>query len=148
MYTDAEDVHHVLTHLGAVERNDDRWLVSLEDDAQLLVELDATHHAVALTADLGQPPDHARASMCELLMTYTSQMPATGGIAMAMSEPGGSFLQTCLLPLESVTASMLRNIALDFAGRAQLWREVIAKGGAAAAVPFSDAVLTSAWAGA
>src|SRR3954465_132963 len=56
MYTDPDDVHHVLTHLGTVERNDDRWLVSLEDGAQLLVELDATHHAVALTADLGEPP--------------------------------------------------------------------------------------------
>jgi len=146
MYTDAEDVHHVLTHLGAVERHEDRWLVTLDDGAQVLVALDGTHHAVAMTAELGSPPEHGRAAMCELLMTYTALMSATGGVAMAMNGQGGDFLQTCLLPLECVTAPMLGTIIHDFAARAQLWRQVIADGAVEAATPFGDTVLASAWA--
>jgi hypothetical protein len=143
MFANAEDVVHALSQLGDVERDEGRCLLTFEGGTQLLFEVDAERDALAVTADLGRPPAHARLAVCELLMTYTSLAASTSGIAMALTEPGGDFQQVCLVPLETLTADTLCTIARDLDKAAALWREVVAAGGEGAGTRVDETIASA-----
>lgn len=121
------------------------WIVTLEDDLPVLLERDWAG-TLSLTVDLGQPPERQRQAVCEAMMNYNSLIQATGGMALAVAEPGGEFQQCCLMPAEPMNVDMLRSIVLEFAERARLWKQVVALGADPALLPAAAAefVMTGA----
>jgi hypothetical protein len=105
-----------------------RWAIELEDGSIVLAELDEGLGRLSLETDLGSPPEEHRLATCELLMMLTSLEHASEGWAMALSEPGGEFQLCGRIQVTETSVVDLQSNFGAFIGRAQEWREIVARG--------------------
>jgi hypothetical protein len=105
-----------------------RWAIELEDGAIVLAELDEGRGRLSLEMDLGRPPEEHRLATCELLMMLTSLEHASDAWAMALTEPGGDFQLCGHIRVADPSVVDLQSHFGSFIGRAQEWREIVARG--------------------
>jgi hypothetical protein len=129
-------------HIESIVQEADapRWAIELEDGSIVLAELDEGGGRLSLETDLGQPPEEHRLATCELLMMLTSLEHASEGWAMALAEPGGEFQLCGHVQLGEPSIVDLQTHFGSFIGRAQEWREIVARGAQQAQV--EDAILS------
>ena len=89
-----------LLELAAVIESDDGdgWILAIEEDDSVLVELDEAEGRIFLSAEVGLPDDEARPGLYETLLVYNAQWHASGGVRMALDAPGGEVMQILELP--------------------------------------------------
>ena len=137
MTIDSEQMAQLLVELGervprvqgiVQEAEAARWAIELEDETVILAELDEGLGRLSLETDLGKPPEEHRLATCEALMMFTSLEHAAGGIAMALSEPGGEFQLCAHLSESDLQLDKLESSLLSFSDHARQWRDVVARG--------------------
>ena len=118
-----------LLELGAVIESDDGdgWILVVDEDNSVLVELDETEERILLSADAGLPDDDARPRLYEMLLAYNRQWHATGGIRMALEEPGGEVVQMLELPVAGLGVTRLAQVFVAFLEVLAGWRTIVAR---------------------
>lgn len=111
------------------------WGVAFDGGIEVLAELDEDSGLLELSCDLGPAPEQNRLAVCETLLAYNTLRGVTGGVAMALAEPGGSFQQLASLPAAGLQLGALKAALLNFAAKGAVWRQVVASG----ATPEPDA---------
>ncbi len=119
-----------LLELGAVIESDDGdgWILAIDEDDGVLVELDEAEGRILLSAEAGLPDDEARAQLCETLLVYNAQWSASGGVRMALDEPGGGVVQMLELSAAELDAARLSQVFVAFLETLSGWRTVVAEG--------------------
>ena len=117
-----------LLELGAVIESDDGdgWILAIDEHESVLVELDETEERILLSAGAGLPPDDARPRLYEMLLAYNREWHATGGICMALEEPGGEVVQMLELPVAGLDVARLAQVFVAFLEILTGWCTVVA----------------------
>ena len=141
MESRVEDVLNELA--GSLEDADVRglesgaWLVALDEDLAILLELDADRGVLVLSTDLGHPPAAHRSTVHALLLQASAAWRDLGGIHMALDPEDEAVLQFAELPLAGLEPGGAAARLLHFADMARHGRAVIA----GFAVPVAEAGL-------
>ena len=116
-----------LLELGAVIESDDGdgWVLVIDEDDGVLVELDEAEGRIFLSAEAGLPDDDARARLYETLLAYNAQWYASGGVRMALDEPGGVVVQMLELPAAELDAARLSQVFTAFLKVLSGWRAIV-----------------------
>ncbi|MCG8650748.1 MAG: type III secretion system chaperone [Pirellulales bacterium] len=110
-----------------VESDDDStWLLVVDDDTAVAVELDDSQTRLLLVSDIGLPDEEARTRLLELILAYNSQWGQTGGVWLATDEPGGRVQQMMALSHGELDPPALAGIVVNFLTIQLGWREIIA----------------------
>ena len=133
----AERVRQVLTEVGplleleAVTEGEDSttWLLAIDEQTVVFVELDEANDRLMLSTPLGEPPEARRAELLETLLAYNSLWTQTGGVRMALDAPGGSVAQMFELAVGDLDASRFAAIFVQFVDISAGWRAVISGDG-------------------
>ncbi len=104
------------------------WALSFEGDVVVIADLDVDSGVLEFSADLGRPAEQNRAAVCEAVLAYNALRRDTGGITMALSEPGGDFEQHYDITAAELNPGLLKAIVVNFAAKATMWRQTIAAG--------------------
>lgn len=104
------------------------WTLLVDEETLLVIEHDEELGRLFLSADIGAPPEAERLAVYELLLRYNAQGRETGGVRMALEEPGGMLMQICDLPLAGLDVTGLQAAIAAFARTADAWRRLIAGG--------------------
>ena len=128
-----DQLHRVMSEIGpmlelaAVVESDegDGWLLAIDEEDAVLVELDDAQDRIFLSADAGVPPEEARLRLYEMLLVYNRQWPASGGVRMALEEPGGEVVQMLELPAAGLDATRLGQILVSYLEILAGWRAVV-----------------------
>ena len=129
-----DHMHRLMSEIGpllevaaVIEADDgDGWILAIEEDDSVLVELDEAEGRLFLSAEAGLPDDEARPGLYETLLVYNAQWYASGGVRMALDEPGGEVVQMLELPAAGLEASRLAQVFVAFLEVLSGWREVVA----------------------
>ena len=116
-----------LLELGAIIESDegDGWVLAIDEDDGVLVELDEAEGRIFLSADAGLPDDQIRPGLYETLLVYNAQWDATGGIRMALDEPGGGVVQMLELRAAELDAAKLSQVFVAFLETLSAWRAIV-----------------------
>ena len=131
-----EHMHRLMSEIGpllelaaVVESDDgDGWILAIEEDDGVLVELDEAEGRIFLSAEAGLPDDEARPGLYETLLVYNAQWHASGGVRMALDAPGGEVMQILELPAAGLDAARLAQVFVAFLEVLAGWRAVVAVG--------------------
>ncbi len=129
-----EHMHRLMSEIGpllelaaVIESDDgDGWILAIDEDDGVLVELDDEEGRIFLSAEAGVPDDEARPGLYETLLVYNAQWHASGGVRMALDEPGGAVVQMLELPAAGLDASRLAQVFVAFLQALSGWRAVVA----------------------
>ena len=129
-----DHMHRLMSEIGpllelaaVIEADDgDGWILAIEEDDSVLVELDETEGRIFLCADAGLPDDAARPGLYETLLVYNGQWHASGGVRMALDAPGGEVMQILELPAAGLDAARLAQVFVAFLEVLSGWRAVVA----------------------
>lgn len=128
--------HLELTEVSKFE--DDCWTLVFDDDVAVIATFDGDWDSVTLSAEVGEPPAEGRAALCELMLSYGNLWRETGGVRLALTEPGGPVVQLFAFPVGGLTKHGLGEVLTGFVGTLRAWREAVARGVAPAAEEASD----------
>ncbi len=127
-----------LLELGAVIESDDGdgWILAFDEDDGALIELDEDEGRIFLSAEAGRPDNEARPQLYETLLIYNAQWSASGGVRMALDEPGGAVVQMLELPAAELDAARLSQVFAAFLEVLSGWRAIVSgRPGAAPGLP-------------
>ena len=105
-----------------------RWAAVFDDGTVVVVEWIPTRGMLALSADLGFPPEEHISTVQETLLVYNSLRHRTAGASMALAEPAGELVHLCDLDRRDLTPVKLATALSDFAKQSSAWRKVVADG--------------------
>ena len=111
------------------------WLVALDEELAVVLELDADRGVLVLSTDLGHPPVAHRPTVHTLLLQASAAWRELGGIHMALDPEDEAVLQFAELPLAGLEPGLAAARLLHFAEMARHGRSVIAGFAAPAAEP-------------
>jgi hypothetical protein len=121
------DVEEIAQHGSSAS-----WAVALEGDLILELELVDDGAGVLITCDVGVPASETRLAVYESLLQYNAMSAATGGVAMAISEPDGPVLQLYRLAEADLNLANLQAVVENLAAKAEIWRSIVKNGAAGA----------------
>ena len=129
-------VHQLMSEIGpllelaaVIESDDgDGWILAIDEDDSVLVELDEAEGRIFLSAEVGLPDDAARPGLYETLLVYNAQWHTSGGVRMALDAPGGEVMQILELPAAGLDAARLAQVFVAFLEVLSGWRAVAAGG--------------------
>lgn len=117
---------------GLMELREDadapRWAAVFEDGTVVVAEWIPARGVLALSADLGFPPEEHISTVQETLLVYNSLRHRTAGASMALAEPAGELVHLCDLDRRDITPAKLATSLSDFAKQSSAWRKVVADG--------------------
>jgi hypothetical protein len=119
------------------------WAIALENDLVFELELIDDGAVVLFACDLGAPPADAQLPVYEAVLQYNMASSATGGVALALSEPGGSLVELFRLSAADATLPNLQAVLQSLAAKAELWRSIIKSGAAGQDEPDAGESLLS-----
>jgi hypothetical protein len=109
-------------HIELILRtSEDAWTVCFLD-VDVEVELDPLQSRVLLSAGVGVPPEDARTHVYEAVMMYSRLWRETGGVHMALEEPGGRIVQMVALDCASLSVGTMSIVLHNLAQRTLIWR--------------------------
>jgi hypothetical protein len=133
--TDQEQVARLMAEVGTldddivavVQTGDDSWAIRFED-VDIEVERDPHGGRLVLSAEIAVPRREDRVTVYEALLSYSMLWRETGGLRMALAEPGGAAVQLVDLNTVDVTPKLLATVAANLAERTLVWRAFLASG--------------------
>jgi hypothetical protein len=139
------EIGPLLDLVGVVESDDGQaWLLIVDDEDALSVELDDARGCLVIAAEVGTPGEAGRAQLYELLLAYNALWDVSGGIRMALDEPGGGVLQLLDLPAEGLDPSQLADVLARFLEIRLGWMQVVSAIGDGAAPGEVEEMVSSA----
>jgi len=105
-----------------------RWAVAFDDDTVVVAEWVEPRGVLALSADLGFPPEEHIATVQETLLVYNALRQQTEGASMALAEPAGELIHLMDLDHRDLTPQRLSSALSDFARTSAAWKKVVADG--------------------
>lgn len=122
-----------------VRDGDSRWIVQVAD-VVLAIEQDAGMGTIRLWAEIGAPLESSRTEINEALLVYNGAAAETGGVVMSLTAPGGSIVQSVIIPTAGLTPQSLVVMLVNFASKAEVWRSlvVVYRAGSSTPMPASD----------
>jgi Tir chaperone protein (CesT) family len=115
--------------LQVLQTSDNFWVVRFEEvDVEL--ELDPEMRRLTLSAEIGVVTEEKRAKLYETLLLYNLLWRETGGLRMALAEPGGSVIQCVDMHCSALTTELLAIVLHNLDERTLLWREFFEGGDA------------------
>jgi hypothetical protein len=139
------EIGPLLDLVGVVESDDGHaWLLIVDEDDALSVELDDARGSLVIAADVGTPGEAGQAQLYELLLAYNALWDVSGGVYMALDEPGGRVLQLLDLPAEGLDPSRLAEVLARFLEIRLGWMQVVSAIGAGAAPSEVEEMIPSA----
>lgn len=141
--TPLEHVQQVFAELGpnaeevatvAQEPDGKSWVIELEDETIVNVELEPEQQRLAFTVGLPKPPADRRTETYEALLTYNLLWQGSVPLRIAMDEPDGEILQVAEISAAGLDVAALKQALSSVVEAARLWRPVIAAGCAAPVV--------------
>ena len=107
---------------------DGTWALVLDADTEIWAEWDAGARCLVLTAELGVPPPEGREQLYETLLVYNHQRERTGGVRIALTEPGGPVVQSLDLAVDDLSLTRLAQVVSAYLEVLRAWREVLRGG--------------------
>lgn len=139
------EIGPLLDLVGVVESDDGQaWMLIVDDQDALSVDLDDARGRLVIAAEVGTPGETGRARLCELLLAYNAQWEISGGVRMALDEPGGRVLQLLDLAAEGLDASQLAEVLARFLEIRLGWMQVVSAIGDGAAPGEVEEMVPSA----
>ena len=111
------------------------WLVALDEDLAIVIELDADRGVLVLSTDLGHPSPIHQSTVHTLLLQASAAWRDLGGVHMALDPEDQAVLQFAELPLAGLEPGAAAARLLHFADMARHGRGVIAGFAASALEP-------------
>lgn len=136
-------MHQLMSEIGPLElgaiiesNEGDGWVLAIDEDDGVLVELDEAEERIFLSADAGLPAGDARPGLYETLLVYNAQWEASGGIRTALDEPGGGVVQMLELRAAGLDTARLTQVFVAFLETLSAWRAIVSgRPGAASGQP-------------
>jgi hypothetical protein len=130
---DQARTHRLMTDVGpllaleaVIEAEDGgAWLLVLEADDAISVELDDNAGRLVLSADLGAPAPEGRLQLYEMMLVYNTQWEGSGGVRMGLDQLGGRCVQMLELPLEDLDTQKLVSVLEGFLEVRLGWMQVV-----------------------
>ena len=131
--TDQERVARLMTEVGPLDddivevaqTSDDSWAIRFED-VDIEVERDPLGGRLVLSAEIAVPRREDRVTVYEALLSYSMLWRETGGLRMALAEPGGAAVQLVDVSIADLTPKLLATVAANLAERTLVWRAFLA----------------------
>ena len=132
-----EQVQGLIEALGArndeievITRNGDaQWSVGFDEDTVVTLDLVADQAKLVLSSPLGRPPTEQRLAAYEAMLSYNMLWLETGGVTIGLGGAHGELVQLFELnAADDLTLDLLDTVLVNFAGKARMWRRVIAEG--------------------
>lgn len=113
---------------GVYQDGPEIWRVIVHDTTEVELLFDPEQEKLVLSCAVGSPPEDRRLKTYELLLVYNYAWQQTGGIRMALEGPEGEVALMFELNASDLSLQLLQTVIVNFADRAELWREVVAVG--------------------
>jgi len=131
-----EQMHDLMIEIGPLMElaevvefdNGAAWSLAIDDDVAVLAEYDPEQGRLHLTGEVGAPPAERRTATYETLLLFNGHWQETGGVRMALDEPGGLVLQVVDITADGLNAAALQMIVGNFVEKLLVWRTVIDAG--------------------
>ncbi len=146
-----EQFARLASEIGALDEEIDE-VVQAQDGTVIVrvgpvdvdLEYDADLQRVMVAVNLGSPARAKALGVYELLMTYASAWRQTGGLAVALTRPGGDLVLQAPFFAAELNPRSLVTIVTNMARRAVILRGMIAAGAAeqeaSSAMPIENAI--------
>ena len=105
-----------------------RWAAQFDDDVVVVAEWIQSRRVLALSVDLGYPPEEHIATVQETLLVYNSLRQQTAGASMALAEPAGELVHLFDIDHRDLSAARISEALGGFALESAAWRKVVADG--------------------
>ena len=120
------EIGPVMELIGVAEYGDgDAWALIFDDDMEVWAELDSDAGSLILTAEVGVPNEDGRAELYETLLLYNHQRAETGGVRMALAEPGGPIVQSFELNTTDLVLPKVVQVLEGFVDINRGWRKIV-----------------------
>jgi hypothetical protein len=131
------DLGPLLDEVAAIEQlGPHLWAIGLTDGSTVTADYSEPSDKLVLATECGQPPASDRLLAYETLLAYNALWPETGGLRMALDQPGGRVVLLLDLAPQALTAVRFATVVQNFAAHARLWRQAIPDLGRTEAAPF------------
>lgn len=140
---DLEEINQAIAAAGPLNPDiqavarlaDDQWALHFEP-GPVLLELDAEHRRLGLSAEIGPLPEAAKAALMEAMLCYNILWAETGGVQLALSGPSNTAVLLVLLASHEITPEIIANVCSNLAERMIQWRGLLA--GSSAGIPETE----------
>lgn len=118
-----------------------RWAVVISDETQLVIDHQPASEKFVFSIDLGTPAAQDRTAVYETLLVFNSLTEGTGGVTLALTEPGGSVMMWYELRDSGLDQQTVTEVVTGLAARAAIWRLALTRvEDQTGAVDLSDAM--------
>lgn len=119
------------------QEGEDHWLIFF-GEMSLHIDNDPEGRKLVFWTDLGEPTEENRHDVYDALLAYNALWTETGGVRMAIDQPGGSVLQVFDLFTLDLDVSTLVTVVENLLEKAEYWKGLISESQVFADQPLGE----------
>jgi hypothetical protein len=116
-----ETAQREATIAALLQTGDQSFVMQLDSGIDIEADYLAETGRMALSAIIGTPADAERLRIYEAMLIYGLLWRDTGGVHMALAEPGGAVVQLAEIPAFDLTPGDLAMVVKNFEAKALIW---------------------------
>ena len=142
----SEQIQHLMREIGplvdaidAIEQvGEQNWAIGFDEATWLTVDYNEQTDKLTLAIDCGPSPEQNRIKLYETLLTYNYLWEETGGLRMALDEPGGRVVLIFDVAVHGLDSATFATVVENMVTKSRLWQQSIQGVGSESDPPSSE----------